>query len=102
MQSHSSCLADVTRYFVWLANVLMALKGKIDGEFLDHCFHMFDKRWKDFTAECEFVRLAFFLHPVYRQAAVSLDGGGRSADSKKRFWELYIKPVRLGCCLLTC
>ena len=44
MQSNSSCLADVTRYFVWLARVLIDLKGNIDGEFLDHCFEVFDKR----------------------------------------------------------
>ena len=90
----------MTRYFIMLARALSALQGKIDGEFLDHCFEMFDRRWNEFTAECPFVRLAFFLHPLYREAAVSVHGG--PGGSREAFYDLYVEPVRLSCSALAC
>ena len=67
VQAASATLADVTRYWLFLARrVTLLPSDSIDAAFREHCFLAFNLRQEEMLSPL--CKLALFLHPLYRDA----------------------------------
>jgi len=67
VQANHSTLADVMRYWLFLARSVNALpKDSIDPDFRSHCFTAYNLRHIEMVSPL--CKLALFLHPLYRSA----------------------------------
>ncbi len=72
IQSDDATLADVMRYWFFLARQMEALKANLtDADFKAHCIAAFNWRVKDMHNPL--AQLALFLHPWYRGLAANSD-----------------------------
>ncbi|CAK0733669.1 hypothetical protein CVIRNUC_000313 [Coccomyxa viridis] len=77
IQAKTATLADITRYWLYLARVMRDELPKVAAasDFMSHCIGAFNSRCKEMNLpEC---RLALFLDPRYKAAA---DAPGKFAD----------------------
>ena len=76
MQGETSSLTDAGRYLMLLARTVKGLNSAEEGtfppDFVAHAFTLFNRRWLQMATPL--VKLALFLHPVYRVLSKKEDG----------------------------